>query len=225
MKELIAKDAFGIFADKHDIARVSSLAIAKYFEKEHKRVLRAIENLTETKNGLSESFIKHNFKKTTYTDSTGRKLPCYDMTRDGFTLLAMGFTGKKALQFKEAYIKRFNEMEKFIRTLVEIRQEFPLLTTNIKLLHEHPKPYHFSNEADMLNRIVLGMTAKEFRVANGLKPGESIRPHLTDEQISILDTLQKIDIGLLLAIPDFNQRKRQLQWYLTQTVEGECIAI
>lgn len=225
MKELIAKDAFGIFADKHDIARANSLIVAEFFGKRHDRVLRAIANITDPKNGVSEDFAKHNFKKSFYTDSTGRKLPCYDMTRDGFTLLAMGFTGKKALQFKEAYIKRFNEMEKFIRTLVDIRQEFPLLTANIKLLHEHPKPYHFSNEADMLNRIVLGMTAKEFRVANGLNPGESIRPHLTDEQISILDTLQKIDIGLLLAIPDFNQRKRQLQWYLTQTVEGDCIAI
>ena len=108
-------------------------------------------------------------------------------------------------------------MESFIRTLVETRQEFPLLTANIKLIHENLRPYHFSNEADMLNRFAIGMTAKEFRNVNGIKPGESIRPYLTREQIATLDTLQKVDIGLLLAMPDFNQRKRQLQWYLAQT--------
>lgn len=206
-------DNFGVFADAHDTVRANSLIVAKFFGKQHKHVLRDIGKITEPKSGLSEVFVKTNFAADTYHDATGRKLPCYQMTRDGFTLLVMGYTGPKAMKFKEAYIKRFNDMERFIRTLVETRQEFPLLTANIKLLHENPKPYHFSNEADMLNRLVLGQTAKQFREAHGLGKGESIRPYLADEQIKTLDTLQKVDIGLLLAMPDFNQRKRQLQWY------------
>ena len=135
------------------------------------------------------------------------------MTRDGFTFLAMGYRGKKAAHFKELYIKRFNEMERFIKTLCTARQEFPLLTENIKLLHEHPKPYHFSNECDMINRIVVGMTAKQFREKHSIAKGESIRPFLTAEQIALMDKLQKADIGLLIAVPDYEQRKRQLEWY------------
>lgn len=212
MKELIPMDRYGVFADANDTARVNSLILAKMFGKQHKSVLRAIENLD-----CSEEFNQHNFAPVKYRDAKGELRPCYAMTRDGFTFVAMGFTGKKAAQFKEAYIKRFNEMEKFIRTLVEARQEFPLLTANIKLIHENPKPYHFSNEADMLNKLVIGQTAKQFREAHGLKKGESIRPYLTDSQIALLDTLQKVDVGLLLAMPDFEQRKRQLQWYISQT--------
>ena len=122
------------------------------------------------------------------------------MTRDGFTFLVMGYRGKKAAQFKEAYIKRFNQMEQFIRTLVSARRDFTLLTDNIKLLHDNPRPYHFSNECDMINRLVTGMTAKQFREVRGIKKGESIRPHLQDWQIDLLETLQKVDVGLLLSL-------------------------
>lgn len=90
------------------------------------------------------------------------------MTRDGFVFWRWAIVAKAA-KFKELYIRRFNEMERFIRTLVLTRKEFPLLTENIKLLHDHPKPYHFSNECDMINRIVTGMSAKQFRQANGIE--------------------------------------------------------
>lgn len=213
MKELIPKDEFGVFADNHDTARVDSLFVADFFGKRHKHVLRDIAKITETKSGLSEKFIKNNFKAGTYTDKTGRKLPCYYLTRDGFTMLVMGYTGKKAMKFKEIYITRFNEMEELIKNLVSVREEFPFLTENIKLLHENPKPYHFSNECDMLNRIVLGMSAKQFRLVNGIEKGKSIRPYLTDEQVKMLETLQKIDAGLLVAVPEYQQRKRHLEWY------------
>ena len=135
-------------------------------------------------------------------------------------MLVMGYTGVKAMKFKEMYIKRFNEMEQFIKYLVSARQEFPLLTENIKLLHDNPKPYHFSNECDMLNRIVVGMSAKQFRLANGIEKGKSIRAYLTKEQIQMLETLQKVDVGLLVAVPNYEQRKRHLEWY-KQKMEGE----
>lgn len=219
MRELIPKDEYGIFADVHDTARVDSLFVAQAFEKEHFHVLRDIAKITDTKSGLSETFTASNFEPSSYKDKTGRKLPCYQMTRDGFTMLVMGYTGPKAMKFKELYIKRFNEMEKFIKTLVSARQEFPLLTANIKLLHDTPKPYHFSNECDMLNRIVLGMTAKQFRLANGIENGKSIRPYLSKEQIDMLETLQKVDVGLLVAFPNYEDRKRHLEWYKTKLEE------
>ena len=136
------------------------------------------------------------------------------MTKDGFTFLVMGFTGKKAAKFKELYIRRFNEMEQYIKTLVSARKEFPLLTENIKLLHENPKPYHFSNECDMINRLVIGMSAKQFRQEHSIEKSGSIRPYLTDEQIRLLDILQKADVGLLIAEPDFEKRKQYLHDYL-----------
>lgn len=208
MKELIPMDDFGVFADAHDTARANSLVVAQIFGKRHDAVLRDIRNLD-----CSEKFNLHNFEEITYKDDRGRRQPAVAMTRDGFTFLVMGYRGKKAAAFKEAYIERFHEMERFIKALVEARQEFPLLTANIKLLHENPKPYHFSNECDMLNRLVLGMTAKQYREAHGIKKGESIRPYLSADQIKMLDTLQKVDIGLMLALPDYDQRKRQLEWY------------
>lgn len=223
MKPLIPKDELGIYADTHDTARVDSRYVAEYFEKRHDHVLRDISKITAPKSGLSEEFVRQNFVSDTYLDSTGRKLPCYQMTRDGFTMLVMGYTGTKAMHFKERYIKRFNEMESFIKTLVMARQEFPLLTDNIKLLHDNPKPYHFSNECDMLNRIVIGMTAKQFRLANGIEKGKSIRPYLTKIQIDMLETLQKVDVGLLVAFPNYEDRKRHLEWYKAKIEEDkEC---
>lgn len=216
MKELIPKDQYGVFADRKDIARVDSLYVAGFFEKEHKNVLRDIAKITDPKSGLSEGFARLNYEQSSYINSQNKKQPCYMMTRDGFTMLVMGYTGQKAMRFKELYIKRFNEMEQFIKTLVSARKEFPLLTENIKLLHENPKPYHFSNECDMLNRIVVGMSAKQFRLANNMEKGKSIRPYLSDEQISMLETLQKVDVGLLVAVPGYEQRKRYLEWYVTK---------
>jgi Rha family phage regulatory protein len=214
MKELIPMDEHGLFCDTKDMARVDSRYVAKEFGKRHGDVLRTIENLSAPESGLTPEFTQRNFAFSAYKDSTGRKLPCYALTRDGFTMLVMGFTGRKAMQFKEAYIRRFNEMDAFIKTLAAARQEFPLLTENIKLLYDEPKPYHYSNECDMLNRLVLGQTAKQFRDAHDLKNGESIRPYLTPEQIELLDIVQKIDVGLLVSVPDFQMRKRHLEWYL-----------
>lgn len=221
MKLLIPKNKYGICVDTHDTALVDSLYVAEYFEKQHKHVLRDITKITQPKSGLSEEFVKRNFIADTYTDSTGRKLPCYQMTRDGFTMLVMGYTGTKAMRFKELYIKRFNEMESFIKTLVVARQEFPLLTDNIKLLHDNPKPYHFSNECDMLNRIVIGMSAKQFRLANGIEKGKSIRPYLTKKQLDMLEVLQKVDVGLLVAFPNYEERKRHLEWYKAKIEENK----
>lgn len=126
---------------------------------------------------------------------------------------------KAVVAFKKELVKQFYKMKQFIKTLVTARKEFPLLTENIKLLHENPKPYHFSNECDMINRIVTGMSAKQFREAHGIGKGESIRPYLTDEQIQLIETLQKVDVGLLVAVPDYEQRKRYLEWYTQKLKE------
>jgi len=213
MKQMISMDEYGVFADNTCVARVDSRFVAESFGKEHKNVVRDIEKILLPQSGLSEKFNALNFERISYTDSRGRRQRAYAMTRDGFTILVMGYTGAKAMQFKEFYINRFNEMEKFIGTMVSAREQFPKLTAQIRLLHPEAKPYHYANECDMLNRIVLGVSAKQFRETHGLEKGQSIRPHLRDDQIAMLDLLQTVDIGLMLAVPDYHQRKRQLEWY------------
>ncbi|EGI41099.1 putative bacteriophage protein, partial [Escherichia coli TA280] len=87
-------------------AVTSSLAVAEYFRKPHKDVLAKISRLD-----CSVEFTERNFSPSEYTDSTGRKLPMYQITKNGFVFLVMGFTGKKAAAFKEAYIAEFDRME------------------------------------------------------------------------------------------------------------------
>ena len=95
---------------KNGQAVTSSLVVAEYFGKAHKDVLRAIKSLD-----CSDLFNQRNFAPVEYVDKKGEKRPMYYLTRDGFTFLVMGFTGKVAAQFKEAYINAFNEMEEMLR--------------------------------------------------------------------------------------------------------------
>ncbi|MEH5729769.1 Rha family transcriptional regulator [Escherichia coli] len=95
---------------KNGRAVTTSVAIAEFFGKRHERVLDKIRNLD-----CSAKFTEHNFVSSEYTDSTGRKLPMYQITKNGFVFLVMGFTGKKAAAFKEAYIAEFDRMEEELR--------------------------------------------------------------------------------------------------------------
>lgn len=206
MRELIPKDDFGVFADNKDTVRADSLYVAEMFGKRHDDVLKSIRNLD-----CSEEFRLRNFAEISYKDSCGRKQKCYYMTRDGFTYLVMGYRGKKAARFKEQYIQRFNDIEATLRELITARTDYPLLTEQIKLLHDDPKPYHYSNECDMLNRLVIGMSAKQFRELHGIEKGKSIRPYMTPQQIDLMEKLQKLDYGLMVGVPDFEERKKHLE--------------
>ena len=97
-----------------DALVVSSRQVAENFEKEHRDVLKAIRRLVE---GMCKSSQTPSmFHKTTYVnEQNGQTYPMYLMNRDGFSLLAMGFTGSKALEWKLKYIQAFNEMEKTIK--------------------------------------------------------------------------------------------------------------
>ena len=92
---------------ENDQPITTSRNVAENFDKNHRDVLRDIRNLT-----AQNSAMKNMFFETTYKNSRGQEHPEVLMNRDGFTLLAMGFTGKRALEFKLAYIEQFNEMER-----------------------------------------------------------------------------------------------------------------
>lgn len=188
-----------------------SLQVAEAFERRHTHVIATIEKLTEPTSGLSEKFTALNFEISSYKDSSGKRNKKYLLTKDGFVMVTMEFKTAKARAFKEAYITRFNEMAAFIKSLQAAKLEFPAFTAAIMEAHEEPKHYHFSNEINMINRIVLGMDAKRFKESRGLdKSISSIRPYLDVEQIEAIESLQRIDIGLLVAGLDFDARKQRL---------------
>ncbi|HFE7542771.1 TPA: Rha family transcriptional regulator [Salmonella enterica subsp. enterica serovar Newport] len=91
-------------------AVTTSVAVAEYFRKRHDNVIQKIKSLD-----CSAEFAALNFKASEYTDSTGRTLPAYQITKNGFVFLVMGFTGKRAAAFKEAYIAEFDRMENELR--------------------------------------------------------------------------------------------------------------
>lgn len=87
----------------------TSRKVAEHFGKLHKNVLRGTEKLIAE---LADPvFAGLNFEPSSYTDSTGRSLPEYHLSHDGFALLAMGFTGREALRWKVAFLQAFRQME------------------------------------------------------------------------------------------------------------------
>lgn len=95
------------FLDENTPA-VLSTEVAERFQKKHRHILRDIDRLRSI---LPKSFTEPNFGLSEYTDSTGRKLPAYLLTRDAFSLLVMGFTGSAAIRWKLKYIEAFNALE------------------------------------------------------------------------------------------------------------------
>lgn len=102
--------------------RTTSNRISEHFGKRHGSVTRAIENLE-----IDSEFRKHNFVLSTYISLQGKELSCYEMTKDGFMLLAMGFTGKAAMKWKLKYIDAFNNMEKALRDIVPVMDQMNTL--------------------------------------------------------------------------------------------------
>ena len=112
---------------------VSSRQIAESFEKRHDHVMRDIEDIMR---GLPKNGDTPMFYKTEYVhEQNGQSYPMYLMNRDGFTLLAMGFTGKAALEWKLKYIAAFNEMEKKLTEQPQLTRS-QLLATALIAAHE-----------------------------------------------------------------------------------------
>jgi len=108
----------------------SSRQVAENFGKEHKDTLESIRQILAAENSATKSM----FYETTF-ENRGKQYPMYLMNRDGFTLLAMGFTGKAALEWKLKYIAAFNEMEKKLTEQPQLTRS-QLLATALIAAHE-----------------------------------------------------------------------------------------
>ncbi len=113
--ELVAEDHLVRLVDGE--ATCTSLDIAERFSKIHRDVIRAIENTIEN---LDPDFNMRNFAQIEYQDQKGRKYKAYRLTRNGFSLIAMGFTGAAALEWKVKYIAAFDAMEGELRKISSI---------------------------------------------------------------------------------------------------------
>lgn len=162
----------------------SSRQIAENFEKRHDHVMRDIDAIKKDVPNFGEMFFE-----TTAPDSYGREQRAYLMNRDGFTLLAMGFTGKAALEWKLKYIAAFNEMEKKLTeqpqltrsqllatALIAAHEELEKKDKRIELLTadtERMKPKEIFSDAvsTSQNSILVGELAKLLK-QNGIEIGE-----------------------------------------------------
>lgn len=146
----------------------TSTHIAGKFQKRHSNVIRAIENLE-----CSSEFSRLNFESRDYLDGRGKLQKSYDISRDGFSLLAMGFTGQSAAKWKEQFLAAFTGMERELQRLA-IRKTDPalriatsqkcataILMTDClidarKALGKDTKPHHFANEHSLCNWVLTG---------------------------------------------------------------------
>lgn len=151
----------------------TSKMIAEVFEKRHDHVLRDIESLAGGIPNFGETF-----QKTTYIhEQNGQEYPMYYITRDGFSLLAMGFTGQKALEWKVKYIEAFNNMEQQLNTPeLQMAQGIlaaqRLIEQKDKLIKEmKPKALFADAVASSQTSILVGELAKLLK-QNGIDIGQ-----------------------------------------------------
>lgn len=181
----------------------TSLKVAEVFEKEHKNVLQSIENL------VAENSAAKFFNEVTYKNR-GKKYPMYEMDRDGFSLLVMGFTGEKALKWKLEYIEAFNAMEAELKRIYTERQQWQIerdkgvvirhiLTDTIKMkIADSPhKRFAYPNYTNLIYRTLFNKTAKELEQEYGVKPKEHLRDHFTGSDLEKVQSMEMLVSSLI----------------------------
>lgn len=193
---------------KEERVAVTSLDVAETFGKEHKNVLRDVATL-----GCSEEFNRLNFEPISYVDSMNRKQNAYAMTRDGFTLLVMGYTGDLAMKFKEAYIKQFNAMEAALRgKLIEREKGIAVRQALTKALqqsteNERMHGHAYSTYTNCIYKVLFGMNAKQLRERYGIGKSDNLRDCLAQEELRAVQSMECLVSGLVDCGWNYDQIK------------------
>lgn len=183
---------------KEERAVCTSLDVAETFGKGHFHVLRDIREL-----GCSDEFRQSNFGLTQYIDAQGKPRDMAIMTRDGFTLLVMGYTGEPAMKFKEAYIRQFNAMEAQLQGKVIEREKGiavrQALTKAIQQSNENDRMhgYAYSTYTNCIYKVLFGMDAKQLREKFGLSKKEELRDYFTKEELQSVQSMERLVSGLV----------------------------
>ncbi len=171
--------------NKEDVTVVTSIDIAGTFGKRHDHVLRDIKELD-----CSDKFRLSNFGESSYINSQNKKQPMYYITRDGFTLLVMGYTGEKAMKFKEAYIRQFNAMERALIDKIKEREKGiavrQALTKALQQSIENDRMHGhaYSTYTNLIYKSIFGKDAKHLREEYGIDEKEELRDCFTPEELS-----------------------------------------
>lgn len=143
----------------------TSKIIADSFGKIHRDVLRSIKNLD-----CSDEFRERNFAQSSYTSPQNKSLDCYEITRDGFAFLCMGFTGKEAAVWKEKYIAAFNQMESSLLTVDSRMNQLTKEQGEIKKAGSNwAKLGHEINRAKSKNKMLSDELVKEVQLTLGFE--------------------------------------------------------
>lgn len=191
---LVTLEKFG----KVERPAVTSLDVAETFGKRHDHVLRDVKEL-----GCSEEFRLPNFGETYYLDAQGRKQRMVVMTRDGFTLLAMGYTGDLAMKFKEAYIRQFNAMESaLLGKRIEREKGVAVRQALTKALqqsaeNERMHGHAYSNYTNCIYKVMFGKNAAQLRDEFNIEKTDSLRDCFTSEQLRAVQSMECLVSGLV----------------------------
>ncbi|MFR1051486.1 MAG: Rha family transcriptional regulator [Lachnospirales bacterium] len=184
--------------EKEERAAVTSLDVAETFGKAHDKVMRDIRQL-----GCSQEFNAANFGDISYVDSAGRKQKACAMTRDGFTLLVMGYTGDLAMKFKEAYIRQFNAMESaLVGKLIERQKGIAVRQALTKALQQSAENdrmhgHAYSTYTNCIYKAMFGMDAKQLREKFGIGAKDNLRDFLTTEELRAVQSMECLVSGLV----------------------------
>lgn len=209
MKELIPINSNGLFVNGDKEVMIDSRYIAEVFDKEHFNVLRDIKELLEKLDTLDENVGHLKFELSYYKNKQNKKQPKYNLNRDAFTLLVMGYTTKNALEFKVWYINRFNDMENLLSSMLALREDYKLFAETLANI-DVDNPYRFSTENDMIYKLATGMSARQWRKHLGLDKHDSVRPHLKQEENELILRIQQYDTVLMDLYDDYQIRKTLL---------------
>lgn len=199
----------------------TSLKVADKFEKQHKDVLESIRSIRDA---MSTAEFSALFKETSYKASNGKNNPMYEMNRDGFSLLAMGFTGEKALKWKLDYINAFNIMESELKRIYTERQQWQIerdkgivirhiLTDTIKMkITDSPhKRFAYPNYTNLIYRTLFGKAAKELEQEYGVKSKENLRDFFTGEDLAKVQSMEMLVSSLINCGWGYDQIKEFIQ--------------
>lgn len=209
MNEPTIRDGFtelGIF-EKHSNAWTTSRDLARVFGKDHSKVMRSIEQVIAE---ADKDWTDANFGLSSYKDQSGKKNKQYRMTRKGFSLVAMGFTGKKAMQFKVDYIEAFENMAELIYSRIHAKPGYKEMS-GVVAKYLGSNKFTFAEEANRVNRAVLGMTSSEFREVHGLKKNENPRDAVIKKKLDQIDSAQRLNANLIRAGVEAHERTRILE--------------
>ena len=208
--------------DREEKVICTSLDVAETFEKEHARVLRDIREMK-----CSEEFRLSNFAESKYLNSQNHKMPMYYLTRDGFTLLVMGYTGEKAMKFKEGYIKQFNVMEKTLNSKylerekgIAVRQA---LTKALQQSSENEKMHGhaYSTYTNCIYKALFDKNAKQLREEYELDKKSNIRDYFDEEQLKAIKSMEMLVSGLVDCGWDYDRIKSFIQKTNTKHITNE----